>query len=340
MDFYKFINSKDVREHLENIGYKFNALEAAWLVYQNRTATFKEKHVAWQNIIDTMPDYPIEWEHWNVPWNAPLNAPWNAPRESLHAFLKQYMDMQNRWCEAFEKTGDNAVYSYQIFMMPEREYCGDGYAFSDLTTCMSELRKKFACYEHDEINGARIEKRYIDEYLIYYMETDPEGNYFSLRPNIIKVKDYLLYHSSFNRLWFSFPVPFKKGDILFDPSIPNSCTDPLVMLGCTPLDYEETGHKGYDNTDMNVWGYVQKPDGAIYEEPAWNYMNYELYPPEKLTGKRRILKALSNHLKGEIDSVLFAIAYHQILLEENARYHFPKCITDEGMLLAGLKDDT
>ncbi len=39
MDIYRFINSKDIRAHLENIGYQFNALEAAWLVYQCHTAT-------------------------------------------------------------------------------------------------------------------------------------------------------------------------------------------------------------------------------------------------------------------------------------------------------------
>ena len=68
-----------------------------------------------------------------------------------------------------------------------------------------------------------------------------------------------------------------------------------------------------------------------------HYMDLERYPEEKLTGKKRILKALGNHLKGEIDAVLFARAYHQILLEESARESLPRDITDEGMRLAGLK---
>ena len=60
---------------------------------------------------------------------------------------------------------------------------------------------------------------------------------------------------------------------------------------------------------------------------------------EKLTGKKRILKALSNHMKDEIDAVLFARAYHQILLEESARESLPHDITDKGMWLAGLTVD-
>ena len=68
-------------------------------------------------------------------------------------------------------------------------------------------------------------------------------------------------------------------------------------------------------------------------------MDYEYYPSERLTGRRRILKALSNYEKGEIDVVLFARAYHQILLEEDAKDHMPKEYTDEGLRLAGLMED-
>lgn len=36
MDFYKFINSKDIENHLRKIDYKFNSLEVTWLIYQLR----------------------------------------------------------------------------------------------------------------------------------------------------------------------------------------------------------------------------------------------------------------------------------------------------------------
>ena len=69
------------------------------------------------------------------------------------------------------------------------------------------------------------------------------------------------------------------------------------------------------------------------------YMDLERYPEEKKKKKKRILKALSNHLKGEIDAVLFARAYHQILLEESARESLPRDITNGGMRLARLKEE-
>ena len=44
MNILRFVNSKDIREHLRNIDYEFNSLEAAWLIYQCRDATIDEKH--------------------------------------------------------------------------------------------------------------------------------------------------------------------------------------------------------------------------------------------------------------------------------------------------------
>lgn len=46
MDIFRFVNSKDVREHLKSIDYEFNSLEAAWLIYQCRDAAIDEKHKA------------------------------------------------------------------------------------------------------------------------------------------------------------------------------------------------------------------------------------------------------------------------------------------------------
>ena len=42
MDIYRFINSNTIREHLKKLGYQFNTLEAAWLVWQCKNATLAE----------------------------------------------------------------------------------------------------------------------------------------------------------------------------------------------------------------------------------------------------------------------------------------------------------
>ena len=58
------------------------------------------------------------------------------------------------------------------------------------------------------------------------------------------------------------------------------------------------------------------------------------------TGYMRTLTALSNYYKGKIDLELLMQAYRTICLEERAKEMRPKQYTDEGMLLAGLKERT
>ena len=74
MNFYKFVNSKDIREHLKELGYEFTSIEAAWLVWQSEFISLKEKHKAWAEIIETMPDCEIK-ERNNT-----------APQPSLHRY--------------------------------------------------------------------------------------------------------------------------------------------------------------------------------------------------------------------------------------------------------------
>ena len=56
MDIYQFIDSKDIRNYLKDMRYKFTVPETAFLIYMCRRATLNEKFDAWQGIIDTMPD--------------------------------------------------------------------------------------------------------------------------------------------------------------------------------------------------------------------------------------------------------------------------------------------
>jgi len=89
MDILRFINSTDIREHLRSIRYEFNSLETAWLIYQCHDATIDEKHKAWNELIETMPDCPIEKR---------LNT---VAQDSLHAFLRQYMKLEDKYMNEF-----------------------------------------------------------------------------------------------------------------------------------------------------------------------------------------------------------------------------------------------
>ncbi len=51
---YEFINSKDIREHLRKLDYPLTPVQCAFLVWQSRRHTLKEKHEAWEDIIATI----------------------------------------------------------------------------------------------------------------------------------------------------------------------------------------------------------------------------------------------------------------------------------------------
>ena len=87
---------------------------------------------------------------------------------------------------------------------------------------------------------------------------------------------------------------------------------------------------------MNGYGYFQNEDGSLYYEVMWNYLNLEHYRGE-LTGRRRILTAMSNYLKDEIGHDILVRAYHYIMMEEYLNSIRISDITDEGMKLAGLR---
>ena len=148
----------------------------------------------------------------------------------------------------------------------------------------------------------------------------------------------------FGNMWLDIPTPFKMGDILYDPTFPVSqreiWTGPFVYESSAAEYYKKEGIKGgCDITDMSVSGYFQDECGNLCGDNVFPYLSLEYYPVEKLTGFNKALIALSNHLKGEIDDVLLARAYHYILTNEYANIIKPEYFTDEGLRLAGIKTE-
>ena len=56
MDIYSYLNSKDVADYCRSLDYKFDAIEAAFIVNACRRISQEEKLRLFQEIIDTMPD--------------------------------------------------------------------------------------------------------------------------------------------------------------------------------------------------------------------------------------------------------------------------------------------
>lgn len=134
MDIFGFINSNDIREHLRSISYEFNSLETAWLIYQCHDATIDEKHKAWNELIETMPDCPIEKR---------LNT---VAQDSLHAFLMQYMKLEDKYMNEFcderhaDTFNDDKPFVYKFkYIYEDGTENGWDTVFSCLNHCMKAL---------------------------------------------------------------------------------------------------------------------------------------------------------------------------------------------------------
>jgi hypothetical protein len=333
MDIFRFINSKDIRNYLKEIDYKFSPLETAWLIYQCESATVEEKHGAWQEIIDTMPDCRIEWHSWS------------APRESLNKFLKDYMRIENNLIKDYCRDDSGAVYLYSITIDDSNKYFNDPVICSTYDECISRIKQDLNVLTDEDgtINYITINKRHIDKPKDNSeMIINTDFKVLSIWQPIKNDNDDEIYNLSFDMLWFAFPTPFKKGDIVWNRYTRYRMDEGVFVLEETAVDMlnrriQEGKKNGFcDSSDMIAYGYYQDDDGTIYSECMHNYMNLEYYP-HSLNGKEKVLIALSNFQKAKIDISLFANAYHHILINEYAKECIPKEFTDEGLALAGIK---
>lgn len=317
MNVYHFINSRDIREHLETIKYPFGSLEAAWLIYQCRFATLSEKHAAWRELIQTMPDCAIE------------ERPNTEAHDSLHHFLADYMERETKLLHAFCEN-DGGFFCWTKCQEDGLRFKHPG-IYSDYAKCRDRISREIS----DDKDGG------IASYLVTKTYPNAEEPCIQLElsatEEILSIRERQAGLDPFEGLFFIFPTPFQEGDIVWEPNTQGYCKGPFVLTGVSG-ETEALGHRrGGDNSDMTAWGYFQDESGNIYHETMWNYMNLEYYR-KPLTGKRRVLRALSSCLKSEIDEGLFARAYHAILAEEYAKGLMPRDITKEGMTLAALRE--
>lgn len=325
MKISSFINSNDIREHIEKVGYEFNSLEAAWLVYQCKSIDLQAKQEAFKEIINTMPDCEIP-ERYN-----------SALQKSLHEFLKKYIDIQNKYIDKFYDNNDNHVY-----MVNYKHITGEYYDTEDVYPSFEKLKNDIDIEHDSEIVSIRCVK-YIftntESKIDTHFSTDMKM--FEIHPTISSDdEDYAIYYEVFDRLFFNFPVPFKEGDIVCNKFKTNQYYDgPFVLtrLGFpyitddTPYGLGDCG----DSMDMTAEGYFQYEDGTVFFEVMHEYMDLEYYiVPD--TGVRRILTGISNYIQDKISLPLLLSAHQLILAENQVENDKPIGFTEEGLKLAGL----
>lgn len=355
MNFTDYINSSDIRDYHRKIGYQYNALEAAWIVYWSRLISLQEKHEIWRWIINNMPDQVLDFGERENTFQG----------KSLHQTIVDYMEMQNLFIDDFMVEMPNTVYTYSH----RSKSLGGELKDYDFYSVFSSWQK---CVDY--ISRTEIPKN-TNSACIYRSQPD-EGHYFrqngsieiDLKGQILdidvcftddNVDRYIDLNYFFEALWFEFPTPFNKGDIVclqgrVRMDSPFVLTD-IVFPSWKDVEKERKRRKecGGDCSDMAVWGYYMEDSECyslndqekkaqfvgVYNDVWFNYMDVEYYRGE-LKGIDRCLKPISAYLKGDLgdDLALLLAAYHRILTEEMYKKTMPRMYTEEGMQTAGLME--
>ncbi len=337
MNIYELLNSRSIAEYWKKIDYKPDSLASAWIVYNNMKLGFNEKCKCWEEIINTMPDMEIR-ERVNC-----------RRYDSLHDFLNLFMALSRRFSDWFyDNTG--CVYTLKD---ADNDWPLDA-AFSSIDS-LKEFIKTEEC---EDIGTFVIKKLSVDNYQKYPASIKINKDF---EPVCQDVWDYGAFPCNedeydmliaFEGMWFDFPVPFKRGDVIYNPYYKcgydareiEEKTELFVVHNVGLECVRKEGWKWFleggngDSTDMTFSGYTQWRDGTVYRETFSNYMDFEFYHGE-YKGFQRIIKALSNYEKGLINDELLMHAYHQILSEERAKNDIPCFYTHEGLELAGINID-
>ena len=309
MDFKEFINSSDIREHLEKIGYEFNSIEAAWLVWQSK-APVRRRHRGLEYILDAMPDMSIK----------------EYNDHSLHTVVRDYLNIERAWLDEWFSgddvskdgflTDDEKRVVYRIEGLTNEgrwEKIGPPYSTPAMARdhiLKKEPRGKYSsyviCREHVKWDGKKI-----------YVCFDPDGEPMSVYCDRFDCKDdFVIYSVLFQQIHLVFPVPFKTGDVLSGCGTigaPGLYEDVFVYTHITNDSSSlESGHSNEYDTVTHGYFLTDSDEIRVVEDGVWGYMDLEYYRGE-LTGRYAALDIFSRYAKGEIDENTLCTSYKKVI---------------------------
>ena len=330
LNIYDYFNSRDIAEHCRKIAHPFTAVETAYLVWHSNHHTLEDKHEAWQEIIDTLPD---ETFHPN----------WDFDDHTLHSFLRTYIRLQNEFIADFCTTKEGYIYTYSTLYKRHDQFMPDDIFFDSYEACLNALKvNELDDDTYDEIAKVKITRyRLYSSHISFRDAQEPESIVFDkqLRPiDIAPVcvsegeKRYLSPSYGFYEMWVAIPTPFRKGDIVMDVDIyDDQCRKHLpFILDRIPYwrkdadngdnceqEVERLLNWGVDWTDMQEGVYFQHDNGEIYWDHAFHYLDLEYYRDE-LVGTEKFLQTVSGAMQGKIGVEELLRSRNIILMEHGA----------------------
>src|SRR5699024_10682275 len=189
-------------------------------------ATLAERLDAWQEIIDTMPDSPL-------PDSVKLEG-----TESVHVFLRQYIEAQQEFLDEFNKEEDGVYfYKYTVRERPNETWPWEyismenfEHAFLSLSECKKAIQEDID-YESPllQLRNDRLVERCEEETVEIVVQRQMISAYFEITAFLSERLEILAFDvhgkylkpesekmmSIFKKIDLNIPVPFKTGDIVY-----------------------------------------------------------------------------------------------------------------------------
>ncbi len=182
MNLLPYIESQAIREHIADIGHRFNAMEAAVLIENNECLTRDARIRLWRELLNCSEDMPL-----------PVNE-WFPKSMTLHEWLKEDIYFFELAKAQFEKEETDAVWLTD----------GDQ-EFSSFAACLDALRA----------DGGYAQKVWLESGFAQTIKAIllPGGGYALIdadHTDLPKRSSIM----GLNSFWIDVPTPFHKGDLL------------------------------------------------------------------------------------------------------------------------------
>ena len=328
MDIYSYLNSKDVAAYCRSINHQFNAIGTAFIINACRHISLEEKLYLFQEIIETMPDEKLSEKASRLKMH--MEQDQGIETDSFHEALSYYIAAMKNALNDFLTAEPDTVYSWEIWYRDWKDGIDRNGLYSTFDAAKAAMMAEIQDHleDYSDITGFTgiICKRRINT----KERSDAAINGNGVLTYLSDSDDDFLF---FEDIWVKIPVPFKEGDLLYGTN-PHTMSDlnigkePMVFIhGCyenlddnNPKDQRRM--TGRDASDMTAWGYWVGDNGRLYDECMHSYYDLEYYRGE-IKGDVRLLKALSAHMKGEINAHMLMIAYDAVLREREMQAVFP-----------------
>ena len=325
MDIFNFFNSKDVAAYCQKANYKLSAMEMAYVVWRSNHHTLMEKHQAWDEIINTMPDEEF------------LQG-WNQETRSLHDFLKMYMCLQNDYYQDFCTAKDSYVYTYAYTQNGEHEFVSDNFFYNSYHACMIAVHSNLLEADADnEIGKVKISRyRLYSSALSNATAEDCDSIVFdrSMKPMEVEPSktnrdveaSVLSGPSGFAAMWITIPTPFQRGDIVVNIGANTEFGlnhKPLLLAGGDLSERNFSLRAKDDETmlqadiclvDQKTGFWFQNEKGELIWDRGLEYLDCEYYRGE-LKGVEKNLLVVGEFLTGKIDLAELLKKYSLCLLQ-------------------------